>query len=77
MGKAAGLGTGLNDGVPQLLRAGDLSPSQVPSRLAALKDRAAEKGWPPLAWNRATGYQLGAERDVLDGTARHPPTPHP
>ncbi|AMW15062.1 RacP protein [Streptomyces qaidamensis] len=44
----------------------DLSPSQVRSGLAALKDQAAEKGWPPLTWNRATGYQLGAERDVLE-----------
>ncbi|MFF5522617.1 RacP protein [Streptomyces coeruleorubidus] len=51
---------------PQLVRASDLSPSQVRSGLAALKDQAAEKGWPPLTWNRATGYQLGAERTVLE-----------
>lgn len=51
---------------PQLVRASDLTPSQVRSGLAALKDQAAEKGWPPLTWNRATGYQLGAERAVLE-----------
>ncbi len=55
---------------PQLVRASDLSPSQVRSGLAALKDQAAEKGWPPLTWNRVTGYQLGAERDVLEAYER-------
>ncbi|MET9336073.1 RacP protein [Streptomyces cellulosae] len=55
---------------PQLVRASDLSPSQVRSGLAALKDQAAEKGWPPLTWNRATGYRLGAERDVLEAYER-------
>ncbi|MGW2690193.1 RacP protein [Streptomyces sp. NPDC001414] len=55
---------------PQLVRASDLSPSQVRSGLAALKDQATEKGWPPLTWNRATGYQLGAERDVLEAYER-------
>ncbi|MFF4806138.1 RacP protein [Streptomyces sp. NPDC001351] len=55
---------------PQLVRASDLSPSQVRSGLAALKDQAAEKAWPPLTWNRATGYQLGAERDVLEAYER-------
>ncbi|WP_369228614.1 RacP protein (plasmid) [Streptomyces sp. R39] len=55
---------------PQLVRASDLSPSQVRSGLAALKDQAAEKGWPPLTWNRATGYQLGAERAVLEAYER-------
>ncbi|MFD8258643.1 RacP protein [Streptomyces griseoluteus] len=55
---------------PQLVRASDLSPSQVRSGLAALKDEAAERGWPPLTWNRATGYQLGAERAVLEAYER-------
>lgn len=55
---------------PQLVRASDLTPSQVRSGLAALKDQAAEKGCPPLTWNRATGYQLGAERDVLEAYER-------
>ncbi|GAA0651911.1 RacP protein [Streptomyces thermocarboxydovorans] len=55
---------------PQLVRASDLSPSQVGSGLAALKDQAAEKGVPPLTWTRATGYQPGAERDVLEAYER-------
>ncbi|MCX4429967.1 MULTISPECIES: RacP protein [Streptomyces] len=55
---------------PQLVRASDLTASQVRSGLAALKDQAAEKGWPPLTWNRAGGYQLGAERDVLEAYER-------
>ncbi|MEU5397299.1 RacP protein [Streptomyces tibetensis] len=55
---------------PQLVRASGLSPSQVRSGLAALKDQAAEKGWPPLTWTRATGYQLGAERAVLEAYER-------
>ncbi|MEU9168045.1 RacP protein [Streptomyces sp. NPDC048420] len=54
----------------QLVRASDLSPSQVRSGLAALKDQAAERGWPPLTWNRAAGYQLGAERPVLEAYER-------
>lgn len=54
----------------QLVRASDLSPSQVRSGLAALKDQAAQKGWPPLTWTRASGYQLGAERDVLEAYER-------
>ncbi|MFF7791291.1 RacP protein [Streptomyces sp. NPDC007991] len=55
---------------PQLVRASDLSPSQVRSGIAALKDQAAEKGWPPLTWTKATGYQLGAERPVLEAYER-------
>jgi hypothetical protein len=54
----------------QLVRASDLSPSQVRSGLAALKDQAAERGWPPLTWNRASGYQLGADRVVLEAYER-------
>ncbi|MBX9399623.1 RacP protein [Streptomyces sp. TRM72054] len=55
---------------PQLVRASDLTPSQVRSGLAALKDQAAEKGWPPLTWTRASGYQLGADRAVLEAYER-------
>ncbi|MER5556940.1 RacP protein [Streptomyces sp. NPDC002793] len=55
---------------PQLVRASDLSPSQVRSGLAALKDQATEKGWPPLIWTRANGYQLGAERPALEAYER-------
>ncbi|MEO3768630.1 RacP protein [Streptomyces sp. B8F3] len=55
---------------PQLTRASGLSPSQVRSRLAALRDIIAENGWPPLIWTRADGYQLGAERAALEAYER-------
>ncbi|MEV7856988.1 RacP protein [Streptomyces sp. NPDC088183] len=54
----------------QLVRASALSPHQVRSGLAALKDEAASKGWPPLIWTRADGYQLGAERAALEAYER-------
>lgn len=50
----------------QLVRATGLSAHQVRDGLAALRDQAAEKGWPPLAWSREAGYLLGAGRDVLE-----------
>jgi hypothetical protein len=55
---------------PQLTRASGLSPSQVRSGLAALRDIIAENGWPPLIWTRAEGYQLGAERAALEAYER-------
>ncbi|MGW0990706.1 RacP protein [Streptomyces sp. NPDC002486] len=55
---------------PQLTRASGLSPSQVRSGLAALRDIIAENGWPPLIWTRADGYQLGAERAALEAYER-------
>ncbi|SEE68106.1 hypothetical protein SAMN05428938_8059 [Streptomyces sp. KS_5] len=55
---------------PQLVRACDLSASQVRSGLGALKDQAAQKGWPPLIGTRRDGYQLGAERAVLEAYER-------
>ncbi len=55
---------------PQLTRASELSPSQVRSGLAALRDIIAENGWPPLIWTRADGYQLGAERAALEAYER-------
>ncbi|GGV90982.1 RacP protein [Streptomyces massasporeus] len=55
---------------PQLTRASGLSPSQVRSGLAALRDIIAEIGWPPLIWTRADGYQLGAERAALEAYER-------
>ncbi|MEU9405477.1 RacP protein [Streptomyces sp. NPDC048281] len=54
----------------QLVRASALSKSQVRSGLAALQDEAAPKGWPPLIWTRADGYQLGAERAALEAYER-------
>ncbi|RPK33135.1 RacP protein [Streptomyces sp. ADI93-02] len=54
----------------QLTRASGLSASQARSGLAALRDEAASKGWPPLIWTRADGYQLGAERAALEAYER-------
>ncbi|WP_411137939.1 RacP protein [Streptomyces sp. C10] len=54
----------------QLVRANDLSPSQVRAGLAALRDEAAAKGWPPLTWTGADGYQLGAEQAALEAYER-------
>ncbi|MFE5029903.1 RacP protein [Streptomyces sp. NPDC056656] len=51
-------------------RASELSPSQVRSGLAALRDVIADNGWPPLIWTRADGYQLGAERAELEAYER-------
>ncbi|MFJ8470260.1 RacP protein [Streptomyces swartbergensis] len=55
---------------PQLTRASGLSPSQVRSGLAALRDIIAENSWPPLIWTRVDGYQLGAERAALEAYER-------
>ncbi|MFB6564764.1 RacP protein [Streptomyces sp. NPDC056400] len=54
----------------QLTPASELSPSQVRSGLAALRDIIAENGWPPLIWIRADGYLLGAERAALEAYER-------
>ncbi|GAA2326013.1 hypothetical protein GCM10010246_04280 [Streptomyces cuspidosporus] len=61
---------------PQLTHASGLSPSQVRSGLAALRDIIAENGWPPLIWTRADGYQLGAERAALEAYERAVPPVH-
>ncbi len=58
----------------QLVRASGLSPSQVRSGLAALRDLAAEWGYPPLIWTKAGSYQLGADRAALEAYERPPPT---
>ncbi|MER5312949.1 RacP protein [Streptomyces sp. NPDC002773] len=42
----------------QLGRASALSKSQVTAGLACLRDIIAERGWPPLIWNRADGYRF-------------------
>ncbi|GAA0703661.1 MULTISPECIES: RacP protein [Streptomyces] len=55
---------------PQLVRASELSPSQVRAGLACLRDIIAENGWPPLIWTRADGYQLGADRAALEAYER-------
>lgn len=55
---------------PPLVRASELSPSQVRTGLACLRDIIAENGWPPLIWTRASGYQLGADRAALEAYER-------
>lgn len=42
----------------QLVRASELTPSQVRSGLTCLRDIIAERGWPPLIWTRSEGYQF-------------------
>ncbi|MFJ4681556.1 RacP protein [Kitasatospora sp. NPDC088783] len=50
---------------PQLARASALSPSQVRSGLACLRDIIAERGWPPLIWTRADGYKFCSDPEEL------------
>jgi hypothetical protein len=42
----------------QRARSSGLSASQVRSGLACLRDMISERGWPPLIWTRADGYQF-------------------
>jgi hypothetical protein len=51
--------------MPQLMRATELTRSQVRSGLAMLRDTIAQKGWPPLVYTRADGYQFTVDSDVL------------
>lgn len=55
----------LSELFPQLVRAGELSPSQVRAGLSRLRGIIAANGRPPLIWTRADGYQPGAERAVV------------
>ncbi len=55
---------------PQLVRATELSPGQVRSGLAALRDIIAERGWPPLIWTRADGYRFAAGQADLEAYER-------
>lgn len=50
----------------QLAIATGLTPSQVRSGLARLRDKAAEEGRPPLIWTLADGYRFGASTDELE-----------
>lgn len=56
-------GVGLT--LPQLMRACELTQSQVRSGLAMLRDQAAEKGWPPVVWTLAEGYRFSGDPEVL------------
>lgn len=51
---------------PQLVRATELTPSQVRAGLACLRDTIAENGWPPLVRTRVDGYQFTAETSLLE-----------
>ncbi|GAA2268317.1 hypothetical protein GCM10010145_48610 [Streptomyces ruber] len=42
----------------QLVRAAELSPSQVRAGIACLRDIIAERCWPPLIWTRTDGYKF-------------------
>ncbi|MGP4091727.1 RacP protein [Streptomyces sp. KR55] len=50
----------------QMVNPTGLTPSQVRSGLARLRDTAAEEGWPPLIWTLADGYRFGASTEELD-----------
>ncbi|WP_231976204.1 tyrosine-type recombinase/integrase [Streptomyces sp. 3214.6] len=43
---------------PQLVRSGELTPSQTRAGLACLRDIIAERGWPPLIWTKKDGYRF-------------------
>ncbi len=43
---------------PQLVRSGELTPSQTRAGLACLSDIIAERGWPPLIWTKRDGYRF-------------------
>ncbi|WP_326594509.1 RacP protein [Streptomyces sp. NBC_01803] len=51
---------------PQLVRATELTPSQVRSGLACLRDVIAERGWPPLVHTRADGYRFTGDKTELE-----------
>ncbi|NEW75327.1 RacP protein [Streptomyces rhizosphaericus] len=50
---------------PQLVRATELTVSQVRSGLAMLRDIIARRGWAPLVYTRADGYQFTADENQL------------
>jgi len=55
---------------PQLMSVCELSRHQVRSGLGALRDICAERGWPPILWNRAKGYRFSADADELEAWER-------
>ncbi|WP_428957379.1 RacP protein [Streptomyces sp. cg35] len=58
--------------MPQLMRATELTHSQVRSGLAMMRDIIMQKGWPPVIYTRADGYQFTVDPDELESyeTAR-------
>ncbi|MFI5808863.1 RacP protein [Streptomyces sp. NPDC051561] len=52
--------------MPQLTRATELTRSQVCSGMAMMRDIITEKGWPPVIYTRADGYQFTADPNELE-----------
>lgn len=57
---------------PQLMRTTELTRSQVQSGMAMMRDITTKKGWPPVIYTRADGYQFTADPNELESyeTAR-------
>ncbi|MEV8022933.1 RacP protein [Streptomyces sp. NPDC086554] len=58
--------------MPQLMRATELTRSQVQSGMAMMRDIITKKGWPPVIYTRADGYAFSADPNELESyeTAR-------
>lgn len=52
--------------MPQLMRATELTRSQVHSGMAMMRDTITKKGWPPVIYTRADGYQFTADPNELE-----------
>ncbi|WP_374202089.1 RacP protein [Streptomyces sp. AC550_RSS872] len=52
--------------MPQLMRATELTRSQVQSGMAMMRDIISKKGWPPVIYTRADGYECTADPNELE-----------
>lgn len=52
--------------MPQLMRATELTRSQVQAGMAMMRDVITTKGWPPVIYTRADGYQFTADPNKQD-----------
>ncbi|MFD9819415.1 RacP protein [Streptomyces violascens] len=52
--------------MPRLMAVTELSRSQVVRGLAAYRELAGEKGWPPLVWSFESGYHFCEDADGLE-----------
>ncbi|MFF3558310.1 RacP protein [Streptomyces tsukubensis] len=50
----------------RLMGACELSVYQTRSGIAALRDLCGERGWPPMLWDRETGYHFCASEAELE-----------
>ncbi|MCX5206062.1 RacP protein [Streptomyces sp. NBC_00237] len=50
----------------RLMAVTELSRSQLVRGLAAYRELAGEKGWPPLVWSAADGYHFCLDADALE-----------